>query len=128
MSSKISNGVEVHVETFYQSEYSRPEQHEFVFAYRITLHNLNDFPVRLLRRKWHILDSDGEMRDVEGEGVVGVQPLIEAGCSYQYISACNLKTEIGKMHGNYILENVTNKKMFTVAIPAFIMEAPMKLN
>ena len=128
MNSKISEGVKISVETYYQSEYSNPINHEFMFAYKITIENNNNFPVKLLKRRWHILDSNGITKDVEGEGVVGVQPVIQPSNSYQYISACNLKTEIGKMHGNYVLENMNNKKTFNVIIPSFLLEAPFKMN
>lgn len=128
MVSKISEGVTVSVETFYQPDYSNPSNHEFMFAYRITIENNNPYPVRLLRRHWHIFDATGSVREVEGEGVIGVQPLINPGTNYQYISGCNLKTEMGKMYGTYQMENVNSKRMFEVAIPAFEMMVPFKLN
>lgn len=128
MVSKISGGVTVSVETFYQPDYSNPSNHEFMFAYRITIENNNAFPVRLLRRHWYIFDATSSVREVEGEGVIGVQPLINPGTNYQYISGCNLKTEMGKMYGTYQMENVNNKKLFEVAIPAFEMTVPFKLN
>lgn len=128
MNSKISGGVKIIVETYYQPEYSNPVVNEFMFAYKITIENKNDFPVKLLRRHWTIFDSNGSVKEVEGEGVVGVQPLIEPSQSYQYISGCNLKTEIGRMQGSYLLENTFNKKTFKVSIPSFILEAPVKLN
>ena len=128
MISKISEGITISVETYYQPDYSNPVNSEFTFAYRITIENNNAFPVKLLRRHWHILDSNGSIREVEGEGVVGVQPQINPTESYQYMSACNLRSEIGKMHGTYLIENITNKKTFDVIIPAFDMCAPFKLN
>ncbi len=128
MTSKISGGVKISVETFYQPEYSNPLNSEYMFAYKITIENNNDFPVKLLSRHWVINDSNGSMREVEGEGVVGVQPVIFPATSYQYISGCNLRSEIGKMEGSYLLENVNNKKTFTASIPAFQLLAPLKLN
>ncbi|MEO7446461.1 MAG: Co2+/Mg2+ efflux protein ApaG [Ferruginibacter sp.] len=128
MTSKISGGVKISVETYYQPEYSNPMNSEFMFAYRITIENSNEFPVKLLRRHWHIFDSNGSMREVEGEGVVGMQPVIAPSHSYQYTSGCNLRSEIGKMHGYYILENVHNQAQFKVIIPSFDMHAPLKLN
>ncbi len=128
MVSKISEGVTVSVETFYQPDYSNPAGSEFMFAYRITIENSNPFPVRLLRRHWHIFDATGNIREVEGEGVIGVQPVINPGTHYQYISGCNLKTEMGKMYGTYQMENVNNGKIFHVIIPAFEMTVPFKLN
>src|SRR5690606_37381479 len=97
MSNMISAGIMVNVEVFYQPEYSNPLQSEYMFAYRITLENYNSYPVQLLRRKWHIFDSNGLYREVEGEGVVGVQPVLHPGESYQYMSGCNLNTDMGKM-------------------------------
>jgi ApaG protein len=128
MNSKISGGVKISVETFYQSEYSNPINSEFMFAYKVTIENNNQFPVKLLRRHWHIYDSNGSFREVEGEGVVGIQPVIVPGSSYQYVSGCNLRSEIGKMQGTYLLENINSKKTFNVTIPAFEMLAPFKMN
>ncbi len=128
MISKISGGVKISVETFYQPEYSNPLNSEYMFAYKITIENNNDFPVKLLRRHWIIYDSEGSTREVEGEGVVGIQPVIAISESYQYISGCNLRSEMGKMHGTYLLENVNNKNTFDVAIPTFEMHAPFKMN
>lgn len=128
MISKISEGITISVETYYQPEYSNSVNSEFMFAYRITIENNNAFPVKLLSRHWYIYDSNGSMREVEGEGVVGVQPQINPGESYQYVSGCNLRSEIGKMNGTYQMENINTKKSFEVIIPAFEMCAPFKLN
>lgn len=128
MTSKISGGVKITVETFYQPEYSNPVNSEFMFAYKVTIENNNAFPIKLLRRHWHIYDSNGSMREVEGEGVVGVQPLIAPGASYQYISGCNLRSEMGKMLGTYLIENVHTQRNFNVTIPSFEMYAPLKMN
>jgi len=128
MVSKISEGVTISVETFYQPDYSNPQSSEYMFAYRITIENNNSFPVKLLRRHWYIFDSDSTHREVEGEGVIGNQPEINSGEKYQYISGCNLRTELGKMHGTYFMENLNSKKTFYVNIPAFEMTVPFKLN
>ncbi len=128
MVSKISEGVTISVETFYQPDYSNPENKEYMFAYRITLENNNPYPVQLLRRHWYIFDSNCTHREVEGEGVIGIQPKINSGEKYQYVSGCNLRTEIGKMHGTYFMENTHTKKTFLVNIPSFEMIVPFKLN
>lgn len=128
MVSKISEGVTISVETFYQPDYSNVLKKEFMFAYRITLENNNPYPVKLLRRHWYIFDSDSSHREVEGEGVIGNQPQINSGEKYQYISGCNLRTELGRMHGTYFMENVFTKNTFFVNIPAFEMVVPYKLN
>jgi ApaG protein len=128
MVSMISEGVKVSVETFYQQDYSNPMQSEFMFAYRITIENHNSFPVKLQSRRWNIFDSDGSYRDVEGEGVVGMQPVISSGEEYQYVSGCNLHTEMGRMHGTYTMENLHSNEIFDVSIPAFEMVTPFKNN
>ena len=128
MVSKISEGVTISVETFYQPDYSNPETNEYMFAYRVTIENNNTFPVQLLRRHWYIFDSDCNHREVEGEGVIGIQPQIVPGEKYQYVSGCNLRTEIGRMHGTYFMENLHSKKTFLVNIPAFEMIVPFKMN
>lgn len=128
MTSKISEGVKISVESFYQPEFSNPLNSEFMFAYRITIENNNNFPVKLLSRHWHIFDSNGSMKEVEGEGVVGIQPQIAPAKQYQYMSGCNLRSEIGRMHGTYLMENLNTHKNFRVAIPAFEMQVPFKMN
>lgn len=128
MISKISAGITISVETFYQPDYSNVANSEYMFAYRITIENNNTYPVKLLRRHWYIYDATGSLKEVEGEGVIGVQPQINPGEKYQYISGCNLKTEIGKMYGTYLMVNVNSNKNFDVSIPAFDMTVPFKLN
>jgi ApaG protein len=128
MVSKVTEGVKVSVESFYQPDYSNPVNSEYMFAYRITIENNNPFPVKLLRRHWNIFDSNASHREVDGEGVVGVQPQINAGEQYQYISGCNLKTELGKMFGTYLMEDIATNKTFEVNIPVFEMVVPFKMN
>jgi len=128
MNSIISEGIEVSVESYYQPDYSNPINFEFMFAYRITIENHNNFSVKLLRRHWKIFDSNGSFREVEGEGVVGLQPVITAGEKYQYVSGCNLKTEMGKMSGAYEMENLFSKNYFKVDIPSFQLMVPFKNN
>ena len=128
MVSRVTEGVKVSVESFYQPDYSNPLNNEYMFAYRITIENNNTYPVKLLRRHWFIFDSNADQREVEGEGVVGVQPQINPGERYQYISGCNLKTELGKMRGTYLMEDITSKKRFKVIIPSFDMVVPHKMN
>ena len=128
MTSLISEGIKVSVETYYQPDYSNPLQSEFMFAYRIHIENHNSFSVKLHRRHWYIFDSNGSNREVEGEGVVGVQPILNPGENYQYVSGCNLRTEMGRMHGTYQMENLHSKQMFEASIPSFEMIVPFKNN
>jgi len=128
MVTQITEGVKVSVVTEYQPEYSTPMQSHFVFAYKISIENCSDQTVQLLRRHWYIYDSDGSVREVEGEGVVGQQPTLEPGEIHEYVSGCNLKTSIGKMKGTYSMEKVVDGKQFIVNIPEFIMISPFRLN
>jgi ApaG protein len=128
MQTAITRGVKVSVETFYQPDYSSPLSGEFAFAYRITITNQSEHAVQLLRRHWFIVDATGDQKEVEGEGVVGQQPMLEPGFSYQYISGCNLRTEIGKMYGTYLMQRISDGKMFYVTIPVFLLTASNKLN
>src|ERR1035438_10261728 len=116
MVQQVTEGVNIMVETFYQAAHSNPLNSEYLFAYRITIENQTANPVKLLSRHWHILDSNGTHREVEGEGVVGKQPVIASGGSYQYTSAANLKSDVGKMYGTYLIENLFNKRKIKLAI------------
>ncbi|HNL82015.1 MAG TPA: Co2+/Mg2+ efflux protein ApaG [Chitinophagaceae bacterium] len=109
MISKISEGIKVNVECNYNTKHSKPILGDFIFSYCITIENYNAFTVQLLKRKWHIFDSLGAYREVEGDGVVGVQPIIKPGDHFQYVSFCNLKTEIGKMQGSYETRGIINE-------------------
>lgn len=128
MVSEVTQGVKVSVETAYQPEYSSPGQMHYVFTYRISIENNSQHTVQLLRRQWYIHDANNLVREVEGEGVVGQQPVLESGESHQYVSGCNLKSGIGKMYGTYLMERIIDGKKFRVKIPEFTMIAPFKLN
>jgi ApaG protein len=128
MTTTITDGVKVSVETQFQPEYSNPAGDHFMFAYKIHIENIGSYSVQLLRRHWHIFDSNGTTREVEGEGVVGVQPVIEPGQSYEYVSGCNLKTDMGSMKGEYQMERHIDNSLFDVQIPEFYLVAPYKLN
>lgn len=128
MVTAITLGVKISVETTYQDDHSDPGNNHFIFAYRITIENLTDYTVQLKRRQWFIFDSNGIQREVEGEGVVGEQPVIEPGESHSYVSACNLNTDMGSMSGNYLMHRLADNKDFIVAIPEFELIVPYRLN
>ena len=128
MVTEITEGVKVIVETEYQPEYSSPSQFHFVFTYRITIENGSENTIQLLRRQWYIHDANNIIREVEGEGVVGQQPILEPGQYHQYVSGCNLKSGMGKMYGYYMMERLVDGSRFKVAIPEFTMVVPYKLN
>lgn len=128
MVTEITDGVKVSVETEYQPEYSSPSQHHYVFTYRVSIENHSDRTIQLLKREWFIHDANTAVRTVSGDGVVGQQPVLEPGESHQYVSGCNLKSGLGKMHGFYEMERSVDGKRFKVAIPEFHMIVPFKLN
>ncbi|MFA0960785.1 Co2+/Mg2+ efflux protein ApaG [Roseivirga sp. BDSF3-8] len=128
MVREITEGIKVSVVTEYQPEYSSPSQMHFVFTYRITIENGSEYTIQLLRRHWFIHDANSTVREVEGQGVVGQQPVLEPGQTHQYVSGCNLKSGVGKMYGTYLMERVVDGKQFKVTIPEFTMVAPFRMN
>jgi len=128
MVNQVTSGVRITVETGFEERYSDMESANFVFTYRITIENTNDFPVQLITRHWDIFDSNGELTTVDGEGVVGKQPILYPGEYYNYESACNLKTTIGRMSGYYNMVRITDNKKLRVEIPEFELAVPFMLN
>jgi ApaG protein len=128
MISQITKGVKVTVRTLFQPAFSRPEMSHFLFTYRILIENRSEYSVQLLRRHWYIFDSNGEHREVEGDGVVGQQPVLMPNEVYEYESACNLTTDMGKMRGVYQMIRIIDKENFNVEIPEFKLIAPQRLN
>ncbi|SRR5690606_9918907 len=128
MNTQITSGVKVSVDVVYQPEYSNPAKMHFMFSYQVTIENLSDVTIQLLNRHWDIFDSFGDFKQVKGEGVVGEQPILIPGSTYQYVSGCNLKSEIGYMAGHYEMIKEVNGDIFHVEIPRFNLIASFKLN
>lgn len=119
----VTRNIEVVVEPFYLEEQSDPDDGRYVWAYRVVIVNQSDITVRLLTRYWHITDENGVIDEVSGPGVVGEQPVLEPGDSYEYTSGCPLETPSGVMHGRYSMEG-EDGEIFTVEIPAFSLDLP----
>lgn len=128
MEKAVTNGVEISVQTQFAASHSSVKDGYYFFAYTITIENRNDFAVQLLSRRWHINDSNGEYKMVEGEGVIGEQPVIEAGKKFTYTSGCNLRSEVGKMSGVYDMIRLFDNSSFQAKIPEFSMVLKAKLN
>ncbi len=128
MVTLTTKGIKISVETFYQSQHSRPQLNKYTYAYRITIHNCSSTTVQLLRRQWFIFDSNGSLREVEGEGVIGEQPVLQPGQQHQYTSWTPMSTSIGKMYGSYLMRRQSDDRLFRVSIPEFQLIAPSKLN
>jgi ApaG protein len=119
MVTAITEGIKVSVETSYQAEFSSPHQHHYVFTYKVKIENNSSHTIQLLRRRWEIFDAGDITKLVEGDGVVGQQPILEPGNSHEYVSGCNLKSGLGKMKGTYIMEKLFDGKRIEVQIPEF---------
>ena len=123
-----TNGVLISVQVFYNPEYSSPQENKFIFVYNISLKNLNTFTVQLIRRHWYIFDSNGFKSEVEGEGVVGKQPVLLPDVVHRYSSWSSISSEMGTMEGTYTMKNLDTGELFEVTIPSFQLIAPSKLN
>ncbi len=100
-SEAVTNGIRITVEPKYLPDYSEIGSKRYIYGYRVRIVNEGDDGVRLTRRHWIIVNGEGERHDVEGEGVIGQQPLIEPGHVYEYSSFCPLSTRWGTMEGAY---------------------------
>ena len=119
--------ITVSVKTEYLSQQSKPDQDRFAFAYHITIHNQSNAPTKLLGRHWIITDANESKQEVRGIGVVGEQPVISAGESYQYSSGIVLETPIGTMHGCYKMLNEQGLE-FEAPIKPFLLSTPHAVN
>jgi ApaG protein len=118
-----TRGIAVRVQVSYLAEQSEPARGRWFWAYHIRIENASDRTVQLLTRHWIITDGRGARHSVEGEGVVGEQPVIAPGTSYDYVSGCPLSTPTGSMQGSYHMID-DDGEGFDVAIPKFALLAP----
>jgi ApaG protein len=121
--SATTEDITVHVHSMFLERNSAPINHKFVFAYFIRIENNGPETVQLLRRHWYIAHTDSEMiEEVEGEGVVGRQPVIEPNNAHEYNSFCSLESFDGTMEGTYRFKR-ENGDEFDVVIPRFLLRA-----
>ena len=126
MTTELYN-TQVAVETNYIEEQSDPEQQRYVFSYTITIRNNGQVPAKLLTRHWIITDADGNVQEVEGEGVVGEQPHLKPGDGFRYTSGTVLETPVGSMQGSYHML-ADDGVEFDAEIPPFTLAMPNKLH
>ncbi|ANM09001.1 Co2+/Mg2+ efflux protein ApaG [Rhizobium leguminosarum bv. trifolii] len=119
----LTKDIEVVVEPFYLEEQSDPDDDRYVWGYRIVISNNSGIAVRLVNRYWNITDQNGQVDEVTGPGVVGEQPRLSPGDTYEYSSGCPLDTPSGLMFGHYQMET-DEGEMFDVDIPAFSLDSP----
>ena len=127
LAETITNNFQVSAISRFIPERSNQDISIFFFAYWITIKNIGNFPAQLLNRYWHITDAHGRIQEIKGEGVVGNQPNITPGESYQYNSFCPLPTEFGFMQGHYGMIG-DSEKLFQIKIPQFCLSAPHSAN
>src|SRR5690606_34188880 len=127
MHAQITSGVKISVDVVYQPEYSNPAKMHFMFSYQITIENQSDATIQLINRHWDIFDSIGEIKQVEGEGVIGEQPVLTPGALHQYVSACPLTSQIGYIEGYYEMMTETDGSIFHAAIARVNLIASFKL-
>lgn len=119
--------ITVKVKSEYLPEQSSPQDSRYVFAYHISITNQGLQNARLLTRHWIITDGEARTEEVRGDGVIGEQPLIPVGQSYQYSSGAVLKTPVGSMHGSYGMVDEAGTH-FDATIPAFRLAVPRMLH
>nr|WP_294525014.1 Co2+/Mg2+ efflux protein ApaG [uncultured Rhodopila sp.] len=122
--SRTTRDVQVSVRSFFLADQSQPDENHFVWAYRVKIENHGSEPVQLLRRTWQITDARGRTQHVHGPGVMGEQPLLEPGESFEYTSGTPLDTPSGFMVGAYHMIVPSSGENFDVAIPAFSLDSP----
>ncbi len=117
--------VRVAVKPAYLHDQSDPEDDRYVWSYTVTIENKGHETVQLLSRYWNIIDGQGRIQEVRGAGVVGAQPMIKPGESFQYTSGCPLETASGSMSGRYQMMSASGES-FEAEIPAFLLESPFE--
>jgi ApaG protein len=126
-SEAVTRGIRVRVESHYHPDRSRPAEDEWFFSYAIKIRNEGTTTVQLLTRHWIITDANGHVEEIRGPGVVGQQPVLAAGQSFEYTSFCPLPTSFGTMHGSF--QMVTDDgKAFDAEIAPFPLGEPHAIN
>ena len=126
MYKQVTEAIEVTVHPAFLDDHSQTESSVFVWSYEVAIRNRSNKPVQLLRRHWKITNAHGQTLEVEGEGVVGNQPVIMPGETYEYSSFTNLATPSGYMVGTYAMSGGEGQAI-QVAIPAFSLDSPQQM-
>lgn len=127
MPNNTNYDIQVSAQSFYVEDQSAPDQDRYVFAYTITIRNSGKIPAKLLKRHWIITDSNGKVEEVRGEGVIGKQPYLRPGESFQYTSGAILETPVGSMQGSYRMV-ADDGTAFDAPIPVFTLAIPYTLH
>jgi ApaG protein len=120
---RVTRGIRVLVRPAFLDDQSDPEAGRYLWSYTVTIENKGAETVQLMSRYWHITDAVGHIQEVRGPGVVGAQPVLEPGQSFEYTSGCPLPTASGAMAGRYQMKAASGEA-FEAEIPAFLLESP----
>src|SRR5580765_8010982 len=120
---QTTRGIRVRVLPVFLPDQSSPEEGRFLWSYTVTIENGGPETVQLIARYWQITDEAGRRQEVRGPGVVGAQPVLEPGQSFEYTSGCPLPTAAGYMVGKYLMRAESGER-FEAEIPAFLLESP----
>jgi ApaG protein len=128
MTTEITHGIRVTVTPEYRGKKPVYTQLMHIFSYRVVIENNSSFTFQLLHRSWDIFDADAGKKEVKGDGVLGKQPVIPQGETYEYSSWCPIKSPIGKMSGFFTVLREPDKEILEVKIPQFDLVVPFILN
>jgi ApaG protein len=127
MSDTTTRGIRIQVKSTYLSDQSSPRDNHYLFAYHVRISNVGSETAQLISREWIITSAEGEVERVKGPGVVGEQPVLAPGSSFEYTSYCPLKTPVGSMQGSYQMVIAGGAK-FDAQIAPFTLAAPHALH
>ena len=127
MSVTTTRGIQIEVRSAYLPERSSPRESSYLFMYNVRISNVGSETAQLVSREWIITNADGEVERVKGPGVVGEQPVLPPGGSFEYTSYCPLKTAVGSMHGSYQMVTADGEQ-FDAIIAPFTLAVPNALN
>ena len=123
MYSKTTNGVTVTVTPYFLEDQSSPQEDHYVWAYQVNIRNTSSNTIKLNHRNWVIIDANGKIMNIQGEGVVGEFPILQPGESFEYTSGTPLKTSNGFMQGFYMMSQ-NNGEQLKIDIPTFSLDSP----
>jgi ApaG protein len=125
MYSETTRSIKVTVRSFYLDQHSAPDKSRYVWAYHVRIENQGGETVQLRNRHWRITDALGRLQEVRGPGVVGEQPVLKPGQSFEYQSSCPLPTPSGFMVGDYEMETPAGET-FLIRVPPFSLDSPQE--
>lgn len=128
MVQQVTQGIKISVETNFEGSFYKNYKIQFAFGYTVTIENQSKDSVQLNVRHWEIMDALNNVEIVDGDGVIGLKPVIKPGESHTYSSGCLLTSPFGAMTGYYSMVNFTTTKKFNVEIPTFKLSAPFAIN